>query len=216
MVQGKSFDLILMDIQMPVMSGVEATRKIREMEQRTGGHIPIVAMTANAMAGDAERYLSSGMDGYVSKPIRTDLLRSELNRLGKPASREERRNMKDPNKHSPHIALDLTELLARVENDRELLRDLLMISKEELPRHLKALREAVESGDGKRVASTAHTLKGMLANLSANHAAEAAAELERLGRSGQISGFEEALVTFERDAIRVLGELDTCMAGVSG
>lgn len=124
--------------------------------------------------------------------------------------------MKEPQKDSPEAALDMTELLARVENDRELLRDLLMISKEELPKHLQDLREAVKSGDGKRVASVAHTLKGMLANLSANHAAEVAARLERMGGSGQNSGFEEELHNFERDAMSVLRELDTCMVGVSG
>jgi two-component system sensor histidine kinase/response regulator len=215
LVQQKSFDLVLMDIQMPVMSGVEATRKIREVEQRTGAHIPIIAMTAHAMAGDAERYLSSGMDGYVSKPIRTDFLRAELDRLGKRASQEEMKNMNEPQKDSPLATLDLTELLARVENDRELLRDLLMISKAELPKHLQALREAVESGDGNRAALVAHTLKGMLANLSANRAAEAAARLERMGRSGQMSGIEEAFVTFERYVGSVLRELDSCMAGVS-
>jgi CheY-like chemotaxis protein len=63
------FDMILMDVQMPEMGGLEATRSIRERERRTGGHIPIVAMTANAMKGDRERCLESGMDDYVSKPV---------------------------------------------------------------------------------------------------------------------------------------------------
>jgi two-component system sensor histidine kinase/response regulator len=65
------FDLILMDVQMPVMDGVEATAAIRERERSNGVHIPIVAMTAHAMSGDRQRFLSLGMDGYVSKPIRS-------------------------------------------------------------------------------------------------------------------------------------------------
>jgi CheY-like chemotaxis protein len=64
-----TFDLILMDVQMPVMDGIEATAAIRQIEQTTGRHIPIVAMTAHAMAGDRQRFLKAGMDGYVSKPI---------------------------------------------------------------------------------------------------------------------------------------------------
>jgi len=66
----ESFDLVLMDVQMPEMDGLEAARAIRERERRTGGHVPIVAMTAHAMQGDRERCLEAGMDGYVSKPVR--------------------------------------------------------------------------------------------------------------------------------------------------
>ncbi len=124
--------------------------------------------------------------------------------------------MKEPRKQLAPVTLDLAELMARVENDQELLRDLLMISKEELPKHLQALREAVQSGDGTRVASAAHMLKGMLANLAANHATESAAGLERLGRSGEKAGFEGALVAFERDVQSLLRELDDCMTGVNG
>ena len=67
--QKQRFDLILMDVQMPVMDGVDATAAIRQNEKITGGHIPIVAMTAHAMEGDRQRFLESGMDGYISKPV---------------------------------------------------------------------------------------------------------------------------------------------------
>src|SRR5262245_41093745 len=80
--EGKgAYDIILMDVQMPVMGGYEATRAIREKEKRTGGHVPILAMTAHAMAGDRERCLAAGMDGYIAKPIRQDRLREEILRL---------------------------------------------------------------------------------------------------------------------------------------
>ncbi len=74
----QSFDVILMDDQMPVLTGVEATQVIRREEKQTGMHVPIIAMTANAMAGDKEKYLASGMDGYISKPIDRTILYNEI------------------------------------------------------------------------------------------------------------------------------------------
>ena len=75
------FDLVLMDLQMPEMGGLEATATIRQMETVTGGHTPIVAMTAHAMTGDQERCLAAGMDAYLSKPIRPQQLLATINRL---------------------------------------------------------------------------------------------------------------------------------------
>jgi len=75
------FDLILMDVQMPQMDGLEATREIRRREAGTARHVPVVAMTANAMQGDAQVCLKAGMDGYVAKPVKRDLLFAEMERL---------------------------------------------------------------------------------------------------------------------------------------
>ena len=75
-----AFDLILMDVQMPQMDGLEATTAIRAAERESGGHIPIIAMTAHAMKGDMERCLQSGMDDYLTKPVDLDCLRSSVRR----------------------------------------------------------------------------------------------------------------------------------------
>jgi two-component system, sensor histidine kinase and response regulator len=207
-----TFDLVLMDIQMPVMSGVEATQKIREEEKKTGGHIPIIALTAHAMAGDAEKYRSAGMDGYVSKPVESELLRAEINRLAKVNVWEEKQAMKV--KVASNLDFDHGELLERVDNDYELLHELLVIFKEEFPRQLQGLREAVESGNGERVAAAAHALKGMLLNLAANHAAASVSHLEQLGRSGEAAGFQAAFAVFEKDATSLVPQLEACVAEV--
>jgi two-component system sensor histidine kinase/response regulator len=212
MLQRKSFDMVLMDIQMPVMGGVEATRRIREEEQKTGGHIPIIAVTAHAMAGDAEKYLQHGMDGYVSKPVSCDLLRAEIEYLAKMSAHQKEQTVNE--NISSNLDFNYGELLSRVDNDRELLHELLRIFKEEFPRHLQALREAVGSGDGKLVAAAAHTLKGMLLNLAASPAAASAGLLEQMGRNGEKSRFQDALAAFERDASSLLPQLDACMAEV--
>ena len=212
LVQQKTFDLILMDIQMPVMGGVEAMQKIREWQTHAGVHMPIIAMTAHAMAGDAEKYLQAGMDGYVSKPVRSELLRGEIERLAGTHKGPEDKNVKKTEMQPNDPALDLAELLERVDNDRELLRDLLAIFKDDFPAHLQALREAVDCGDMKRVASLGHMLKGMLSNLAAARAAGAAAHLEQLGHAGETAGLKAALEVFESEVSELLPKLDACMS----
>ena len=112
----------------------------------------------------------------------------------------------------PPSMIDVAELLGRVENDREFLKELLSIFKKEFPQRFQALRKAVESGDAKNVVAEAHTLKGMLSNLAASKAAEAAAELERLARKGETAKFEEALSVFKSVTDELSLQLDACMA----
>ncbi|PYU51748.1 MAG: hypothetical protein DMG48_08100 [Acidobacteria bacterium] len=118
--------------------------------------------------------------------------------------------------YMPNAIIDLAELLARVENDHGLMRELLLIFKDEFPGHLQALRDAVDSMDGDRVTAEAHTLKGMLSNLAATSAADAAARLEQLGQNREISKFQEACSVFESVSKDLLLQLDACMAEVHG
>ena len=215
LVQKSEFDLVLMDIQMPVMGGVEAMRKIREWEAGNARHTPIIAMTAHAMTGDAEKYRQAGMDGYVSKPIRTDVLRREIQRLSGPSRQQEEQTMQCENKNTPDdAAFDFSELLARVDNDQEFLVDLLTIFKEEFPRHLQGLREAIASCDPARIAAAGHTLKGMLSNLSAGHATKLAAQIEELARQGNSRNFADLLLQFETEARRFLPQLESYVTEV--
>ena len=209
------FDLVLMDIQMPVMGGLEALKKIREWETSTGSYIPIIAMTAHAMSGDAQKFRDSGMDGYVSKPIRFDVLRGEMNRVMKYSAQKETSNMHEP--EVPRVdaeSFDFPELLARVDYDRELLVDLLTIFREDFPRHLQALREAIASQDATSVATAGHTLKGMLSNLAAARAAGIAGQIEKLGREGNTPPLAALLNEFEVEAKNLLPQLEAYVAEV--
>ena len=123
-------------------------------------------------------------------------------------------SVKEEEKSMSSSLIDFTELLARVENDRELMRELLSIFKEEFPAYHQDLRDAVQSLDAKRVASAAHTIKGMLSNLAAREVAGAAARLEQLGRRGETSEFAESLAAFERLAKELLRQVDSYMAEV--
>jgi two-component system, sensor histidine kinase and response regulator len=110
--------------------------------------------------------------------------------------------------------VDMPELLSRIDNDRELLRDLLVIFKEEFPRHLQALRAAVERQNAKESKMVSHTLKGMLANLAVTKAAALAGHLEQLAGSEAGSSLTEGLAEFEREVDGLLAEMETYMEEV--
>ena len=112
--------------------------------------------------------------------------------------------------------IDFEELLERTENDRELMRDLLEIFKEEFPQRLRALHEAVQSLNATNVTMEAHALKGMLSNLAAVEASASVAEIERLGRNKETSKFRESFSRFEALAKELSRQVEACMAEVSG
>ena len=186
------FDLVLMDVQMPEMDGITATTKIRERERASGVYQPIVAMTALVMQGDRDRCLSAGMDGYLSKPLR-------------PAELDETLDVYSRRKHGtpengevelpPQLALNLPELLERVDGDIDFVAELAAIFQGEYPRQIEAIRNCIAIGDAEGVRRHSHALKGALANLSATEAASLAASLERTGSSGALA---PALATFHQ------------------
>jgi two-component system sensor histidine kinase/response regulator len=210
-VRSRQFDLILMDIQMPVLSGIDTTRAIRKWEQGRR-RTPIIAMTAHAMAGDAERFLAAGMDGYVSKPIQVGILRAEIDRLTQSEIINQGECMTTDTNSAGASRVNLPELLARVDNDRELLWDLLSIFKEEFPRYVKSLEKAVVGMDTAEVASISHTLKGMLLNLAVAKASASAARLEEFARAGETASLRDAFAAFERDVHGLLPEMESYMA----
>ena len=116
----------------------------------------------------------------------------------------------------PRNFIDFEELLERTENDRELMRDLLTIFKDEFPQRLQALSEAVASLNASNVVLEAHALKGMLSNLAAVEASASAAEIERLGRNNETSKFLESFSHFEAIAKELSRQVEVCMAEVSG
>ena len=117
-----------------------------------------------------------------------------------------------PSDHSAEPAFNLSELLTRVDNDRELLLELIGVSKVEIPRYLGELRGAVAQGDLKNIEKLGHTLKGMLSNLAATPAAAAAGHLEQLGRSGDTTTLKNAVAVFESEVARLMTELEAYMA----
>jgi len=207
------FDVVLMDVQMPEMDGLEATATIRTLEQGTSTHLPIIAMTAHAMKGDRARFLASGMDGYVAKPVEARLLVRAIEEA-LPA-RSDARAESGP-KIISRPAIDWKHGLARVEGDSELFRDLLRLFAREAPATLDRLRISVERKDAAGIERAAHKLKGSLSNFGADDAIQAASRLETLARDGDLEPTRDALNNLEKEIGRVLAEIETSKSEVAG
>ncbi len=192
---GEPPDMILMDVQMPGMDGLQATREIRLLEQETGRHVPIVAMTAHAMKGDRERCLEAGMDQYVSKPLRAhQLFEAMATALGSGAmggvgvgnssvDRPQRSNSTDERDSVP---VDWPDALDAVDGDRATLQTVVDAYLEEAPRLLAQIHQATEQHDAASLHRASHTLKGSLGFFGAQRAADLAWQLELLGKAGSL------------------------------
>jgi len=171
------FDLVLMDVQMPELDGFETTAAIREHEQATKRHVPIVALTAHAMKGDAERCLAAGMDAYLAKPLLPAELLATIGRL------------------APDTPIDRARLLERVGGDARALAEVARIFLADAPRRLAEMRRAVGKGDAHALRAAAHALKGAVSNFAAPAATEAALALQKIGDAAEM---EEAPAALER------------------
>jgi CheY-like chemotaxis protein len=198
------FDLMLMDVQMPDMDGFEVTAAVRRNEAITGSHLPIIALTAHAVKGYREKCLAAGMDGYVTKPIRTQELLAVIDDLAPQRSGSAYSVERGPSTDgSGEADLNETNILARVDGDRELLKELVNLYLQDGPKLRSELREAVARRDPKRLQRAAHTLKGVVDLFQAKTAHTAATRLETVARSGDLSQADEALQTLERELARL-------------
>ena len=198
----EQFDLVLMDIQMPEMDGLEATRTIRTRERATREHLPIIAMTAHAMKSDREACLEAGMDEYVTKPIRVmELLKTIANVL-----------QSQPSTHSAAAeptpsAVDWSKALEIVQDDCVLLAEITQAFLEEIPRLLHQLHSSLAGQDAKTFQRAAHTLKGSLRYFGASEAFELAYVLECLGRDAKFEAAPGLLAQVEGKLQQIEPEL---------
>jgi two-component system sensor histidine kinase/response regulator len=192
-----------MDVQMPEMDGLAATRSIREREKQTGLHIPIIAMTAHAMTGDKERCLEAGMDGYISKPI----TRKEVEGIVATVSLSERgiRTFTVDGATASPIPWNRAKALEQVAGDEQLLQEIVQIFIEESPKQLATLHRAVTAGDSDLLERAAHSLRGELSYLAIP--LQKARALEEMGRKGDFTLVAETLAKFEMEIAAVAAEM---------
>jgi CheY-like chemotaxis protein len=193
------FDLVLMDLQMPEMGGLEAAAAIRERERETGRHVRIVAMTAHAMNGDRERCIAAGMDGYLSKPIDPAMLYVVVE--------QESAGPVAVVAGQSAVTIDQDEFLDRVGGDVDLRDDVIRMFLIDCPQRLAAIKAAVDQRDPELICRTAHALKGAAGNLAATGLFEAVAILERLGAESRMSAVEAAWRQVSSEAAEVMDAL---------
>jgi signal transduction histidine kinase/DNA-binding response OmpR family regulator len=194
-VMREGFDLVLMDVQMPEMGGIEATAEIRKREATSGGHVRIIAMTAHAMNGDRDRCLAAGMDGYLSKPINQPMLLQVIE------------HGSDGEQPPARAAIDQQALLARVGGDVELMHEVIRLFMEDCPVRLATIHAAIVSGNAEALRNGAHALRGAAGTLSAGGLVDAAHVLERLGAENRLGPADAAWKTLNAEAAHLTAAL---------
>jgi signal transduction histidine kinase/BarA-like signal transduction histidine kinase len=198
----RRFDLILMDVRMPRMDGLAATERIRQKEKRTGSHVPIIALTANAMVGDREDCLQAGMDDCLIKPIQPAALLAAIERARSAHSRAAETGP----------VLDRTALLERVGGDMTLLEAMKDVFRRDSTRLLSQARCALDQGDAPGLHQALHTLSGMFRNLSAHAACHAVGRLQRCDVQCDPAGAAATLADLVRQVEALKAALAVCHA----
>jgi len=202
--RSSDFDLVLMDVQMPHLDGLEATKLIRVAEKDTGKHVPIIAMTAHAMKGDRERCIEAGMDGYLSKPIRIEELKASLSEVGQ-ARTSANSGVKFEIDFKEIGRVDV--LLDGVLGDRQLLREMAELWLRDSAKQIEQLKAGFEQNDSEMVRKAAHAIKGSVGNFGATVAQNAAQDIESLASNGNLASARELFKSLTHTLEKVRLEL---------
>lgn len=204
-VEREEIDMVLMDVQMPEMDGLEAIRAIRSNEKISKRHLPIISLTAHVMKGDREKSIEAGADDYIPKPIQPANLFAAMERMN-----PSRRDDGEPHVAAPAISdsLNTAELLERVQGDRGLLEEIVQLFESALPAILQGLRESIAREDAAEIARTAHTLKGSVGNFGRGSAFRAVEEMESSAKGSDMARTAEAFVLVESELKELLAALE--------
>ena len=217
----QSYDVVLMDVQMPEMDGLEATRQI-VARWPVGRRPKIVAMTADSMAGDRERCLEAGMDDYISKPIRPEELAAALERVpatrgqagGGSASFETEPTQVGPAPQDVGVTATLERLGAALGDDPEFIAEIVASFLTDSPALIEQIRNGLQSGDADTTRRAAHTLKSNAGTFGDDPLAEACRELEATAKGGNLAGAEAQLERITSEYARVCVKLEEVLAAL--
>src|SRR5687768_11729082 len=206
-----------MDVQMPEMDGFEATRCIRQSEQVSGRHTPIVAMTAHAMAGDRERCLAAGMDDYISKPLHTAALLELIERIctrrnGGAAAPPPVNGLQTSVAESAapaELVLSREKLLNQLDGDEALMQRMIALFHQNTPQLLDAIRSSIARRNGAELARAAHALLSSLGAFGAHHALRLTRQLEAQAQEGDYEKIDRTFAALEGATAEVHATLST-------
>jgi CheY-like chemotaxis protein/HPt (histidine-containing phosphotransfer) domain-containing protein len=196
-----AYDLVLMDVQMPEMDGLMATKIIRDTRSEVQDHnIPVIAMTAMAMKGDREKCLEAGMDGYVTKPIQPQELRKAIEGHAESSCQGLKSSCKS--KANENEIFERAALLDRLDGDEEFCNELIRICLRDVPGRIESIKKALEENKAELVQKQAHNIKGASANIGAKALSEVAFELELAGKNHELKTAPSMIEQLERELDR--------------
>jgi len=210
-VEREKIDLVLMDVQMPEMDGLEAMRAIREKEKVSGKHLPIISVTAHVMKGDREKCIEAGADDYVPKPLQPGELFAAIERVRSGSRQNEETRAAEP---AATDDLNPTELLERVQGDRELLAEIVQLFDDGLPAILRGLHESIARNDTAEFARAGHTLKGSVGNFGRQAAYRAVEQMEGFAKENDMAQAAATLRIVESELERLQAALEPFRAAV--
>ena len=185
-IEDATFDLVLMDVQMPEMDGLEATRELRRRESLSEARLPVVALTAHAMKGDRERCVEAGMDDYLTKPIRMQDMAAKLSEIFYDPDSQPTKDTSNNEESCTNSLIHWPDALANVGNDEELLLDLIELFLSETPGLVEDVVATSQQSGAKSLAAATHSLKGSMTFLNPGPALKCAARVEQLAAEGDI------------------------------
>jgi len=195
LMKADTFDLILMDIQMPVMGGIEATQYIRESEKSSEEHIPIIAITAHAIKGDKEKCLKAGMDDYITKPVKIDEFFGKIKRFTfSPAMEKPQLKSK---KASGQQGFNMTQITSNFDGDMDLFKEIFQIFIQTYPEQIKTMRRMIHENNPDTFQRVAHSLAGGASNFNVSDIRKLALKLEKMAMDNGLQDAERCLSQLE-------------------
>lgn len=194
-VSQKSYDVVLMDVQMPGSDGFVATKQIRRNERANGSHLPIVALTAHALTGDREKCLAAGMDSYLAKPIHANKLIAMVEKITSGASRQSTVTYPQANRNTDAQPFGISEALQRMNGETDLLIEHIGFVAHDAPQLIEDMQKSIASSDADSLAIAAHRLKSLVGAYSHDEAHELSYSLELMGKQRKL---DDAQATVER------------------